>query len=492
MLVENQIIGRHKEIKIFQEFLSSNTSEFVAIYGRRRVGKTYLIKQFFGAQAGIFFELTGLSDGSLKDQLTNFSISLSKTFYQGAEMAVQKTWMDALRQLTLAIDNIPPNKRVTIFFDELPWLSTRKSGFLKALEYYWNTKWSNRKKLILIVCGSAASWMLEKIVYAKGGLHNRITVNIPLLPFTLSEVEDYLTYQNHKLSREQILQIYMVTGGIPHYLKALKKRYSVTQNINALCFQKGGLLFDEFEKLFYSLYEYPSIYIKIIRAIAKKTSGISRDTLIKSIKSSDGGYLNVMLKSLEEAGFICSFLPLGHTRRGIHYRLIDEYVLFYLHWIEPLHKKTRVTTTTSYWTNVIHTSAWYAWAGYAFEAVCWKHIDMIKKALGLDKIHTNWGDWRYIPEKSAKGAQIDLVLDRDDDCVTLCEIKHTEKDFVITKTYAKEIESKQVIYKEQTRTKKQILWCLITNNGIAENRYFRELIQHTVNLDDLYQDSNPG
>ena len=392
--MKNQIIGRQKEIKILESTLSSKSAEFVAIYGRRRIGKTYLIKQFFNKQSGIFFELTGLDGGGLKDQLNNFSNSLSKAFYQGAEMAVPKSWMDALRQLTSAIENTPSNKRIVIFFDELPWLATRKSGILKALEYYWNTHWSYRKKLILVLCGSAASWMLEKIVYAKGGLHNRITVNIPLQPFSLREVQDYLVYQGHQLSKEQVLRVYMVMGGVPHYLKGLKNNLSISQNINALCFQKGGLLFDEFDKLFHSLYEEPDIYIKIIRAIAKKTNGISREKLIKSIKSiSDGGYLNIMLKSLEEAGFISAFLPLGHTRRGVHYRLIDEYTLFYLNWIEPL-RKTRVTTTTSYWRTVIHTAAWHVWAGYAFEAVCLKHVDSIIKAIGLDKIHVYWGDWK--------------------------------------------------------------------------------------------------
>ncbi|MBX3708753.1 MAG: ATP-binding protein [Gammaproteobacteria bacterium] len=485
--MENKIVGRKKEIHMFEEVLTSKSAEFLAIYGRRRVGKTYLVKQFFESQSGIFFELTGLNDGNLKEQLANLSISLAKTFYDGAEMAIQKTWTDALRQLSKAIEGVPLNKRIFLFFDELPWLCTRKSGFLKALEYFWNSHWSNRKKLVLIVCGSAASWMLEKIIYAKGGLHNRITVSLSLLPFSLKEVEEYLEYHGHKLNREQALQIYMVTGGIPHYLKAIKKNYSVAQNINALCFQKNGLLFDEFNKLFYSLYEFPELYINIIRAIAKKANGISRDDLIKSIKSSDGGYLNVMLKSLEEAGFISSFLPLGHTRRGVHYRLIDEYVLFYLNWIEPLHKQTRITTTTSYWTKVIHTAAWYAWAGYAFEAVCWKHVDAIKSALGLDAIHVNWGDWRYIPEKSNKGAQIDLILDRDDDCITLCEIKHTEKDFAFTKSYSKDIETKQAIFKEQTRTKKQIQWCLIVSNGVVRNEYFKTLIDHVVVLDDLFK-----
>ena len=447
------IIGRKKELKILDEALSSSSAEFIAIYGRRRVGKTYLIKHFFSQLRGVYFELTGNED-NLHNQLKNFSISLSAAFYQNAEMAVQVSWMDALRQLTSAIEKTPKNKRITLFFDELPWLATPKSGFLKALEYFWNTNWVNRKKLILIVCGSAASWMLKKIIYDKGGLHNRITVNIPLLPFTLDEVHSFLNYRGHQFNEQQVLLIYMIMGGIPHYLKNIKKHVSIPQNINALCFQKGGLLLDEFDKLFHSLYDEPEIYIKIIRTIGKKNQGISRENLINSIKKiSDGGTFNVRLQSLEEAGFISKFIPLGHARRGQHYKLIDEYTIFYLHWIEPFKNKTRVSSSTLHWTSITRSATWHAWAGYAFEATCLKHIDFIKKALNIYHLQSFCGGWRYIPEKGKSGAQIDLVFDREDDCVTLCEIKHTDKPYVITKDYALELEKKKQIYKEITRTK---------------------------------------
>lgn len=480
------IIGRKKEQRILEEALSSNSAEFIAIYGRRRVGKTYLIKQFFSNLNGIFFEQTGNED-NLKNQLKNFSISLSNAFYQGTEIAVQSSWMDALRQLTSSIEKSPKNKRITIFFDELPWLATRKSGFLKALEYYWNTHWAYRKKLILIVCGSAASWMLKNIIFAKGGLHNRITVNIPLLPFTLAEAYSYLNYRGNQFSEQQVLQFYMVIGGVPHYLKNIKKSLSVSQNINSLCFQKGGLLFDEFDKLFHSLYEEPEIHIKIIRAIAKKKSGILREELIRNVKEiSDGGTLNMRLQSLEEAGFISAFLPLGHARRGIHYRLIDEYTIFYLNWIESYKRNTRVTSSGTYGVSMMRSPTWHAWAGYAFEAICLKHIDTIKKALGIDHIQAYCGDWRYVPDKGYTGAQIDLIFDREDDCVTLCEIKHTEKPFVITKDYALELEKKKSIYKERTRTKKQITWCLITSSGVVKNEHYNKLINHVINLKDLF------
>jgi hypothetical protein len=260
-----------------------------------------------------------------------------------------------------------------------------------------------------------------------------------------------------------------------------------TQSINTLCFQKGGLLLNEFSKLFHSLYDEPELYIKIIRVIAKKKSGISREELIESVKEiSDGGTLNMKLQGLEEGGFISTFLPLGHARRGIHYKVVDEYIIFYLYWIEPFIRKTRATSSGSHWLSIMRSSSWHAWAGYAFEAVCFKHIDAIKKALGIEHIISYYGDWRYRPEKNAQGAQIDLVFDREDDCVTLCEIKHTDKPFVLTKSYVLELNNKKSVYEQRTKTKKQTVWCLITNNGAVKNEHLEKVIGNVINLEDFF------
>lgn len=475
-----------------EEKLSSVSAEFIVVYGRRRVGKTYLIKQFFTQKTGVYFEQTGINNGSLKEQLSVFSESLSKAFYRGVSLTTPKSWMEALERLTAAIEGTPKNKRITIFFDELPWLATQKSGFIKALEYYWNTKWTYRKKLILIVCGSAASWMIENIIYAKGGLHNRMTAKIPLQPFTLKEAEFYLASLGINLNHQQILQIYMAIGGIPHYLKSIKKGLSAAQNINDLCFKKNGLLFNEFDILFHSLYEDPESYINIIRTIASKSQGMSRDDLIIKSKISSGGYLNSRLRSLEDAGFILTYLPVGHTRRGIHYRVIDEYTLFYLRWIKPMRDKTLGTTKTSHsWESIIKKPAWNTWVGYAFESICYKHIDVIKKVLRLDHIPTFCSNWQYQPNKNKKvdgetGSQIDLVLDRDDGCVTLCEIKYSEMPYSLSKEYAQELQIKEATFKKITRNKKQVFWVLIAANGALSNDILKKRIQQVITLDDFF------
>lgn len=483
------IIGREKEIAILQDKLLSQSAEFIAVYGRRRVGKTYLIKQFFSKRADVLFEQTGLNDGTMQEQLKIFTHSLSNAFYKGARMALPEDWMDALQQLTLAIDNTHENEQVVLFFDELPWLATKKSGFLKALEYFWNTRWTYRKGLILVVCGSAASWMLENIIYTKGGLHNRITARISLQPFNLRETEAYLKYRGVNLNRQQILQLYMVMGGVPHYLKAVQKGLSAAQNIGLICFQKNGLLFDEFNMLFHSLYEEPEVYLNIIRAIAKK-SRISRRELVDATKISDGGYLTARLRSLEEAGFIGSFLPGNHKRKGIHYKVIDEYTLFYFSWIEEFRKTTRgvVTDGSRYWESVMNKPTWFAWVGKAFEEVCFKHASAIKRKLEIEYILTKCYDWQYQPGKYSKesGAQIDLVLDREDGCTMCYEIKYSDKPYIVTKKFVEKLKRKEAVYRKKTKSKKQIFWVLIAANGASENQYLKDTIYHVITLEDLF------
>jgi len=493
-IMAESIIGRYEELSLLEEKLTSVSSEFIAVYGRRRVGKTYLIKQFFSKQTGIYFEQTGINDGSLREQLIIFSKCLSKAFYKNAKMGVPKNWMEALEALSNAIDGVPKNKRVTLFFDEVPWLSTPKSGFIRALEYYWNTQWVYRKKLVLIVCGSAASWMIENIIYARGGLHNRITAKIALQPFTLKETELYLSKREINLNRQQILQIYMAMGGIPHYLNEIKKGISAAQNINNLCFKNGGLLINEFNILFHSLYEDPESYINIIRTLAQKSQGMGREDLIEKSKMSNGGRLNAKLRSLEDAGFIMSYLPVGHKKKGVHYRVVDEYVLFYLTWIESMLNEVIGTTKSKhYWESCIKKPSWNAWSGYAFESICFKHIDVITKILGLDYIPKRYSNWQYQPKKKAagdEGAQIDLVYDREDGCVTLCEIKYSENPYLVTTSYAQALQKKEDIFNKIMRSKKQVFWALITVNGAIENDAFKSKINRVVVLDDLFQSSD--
>ena len=475
--------------KALRELLSSSKPEFYALYGRRRVGKTFLIREFFSEQNCIFFQSIGIKEGNLSQQLSAFTVEIGNTFYDRAELKPQKSWMDCFEQLTKGIALVPKNKKVVLFFDEFPWMATRRSGLLQALDYYWNRHWVNDKRLKLIICGSSASWIIKKILNSKGGLHNRVTGTLLLEPFSLDETKKYLNSLGVHLNLKQILQLYLVMGGIPHYLSYIKKGLSATQNIDIMGFTKNGLLYNEFNKLFSSLFEHSEVHEAIIEIIANHRDGIGQAELIRLTSSvSSGGRVSEKLKELEQAGFIISFIPYGHQQKGMYYRVIDEYTLFYFRWIKPIvstiQKQDR---TKGFWESQHNTPAWRSWSGYAFEAICYKHIAQIRKGLHINS-GALVGSWRYVPRKKSKemGAQIDLLFDRNDGVITICEIKHTEDPFLIDKQYANKLLNKVNVYKQKTQSDKQIFIALVSANGMKPSLYSEELITGVVTLEDLF------
>ena len=395
--------------------------------------------------------------------------------------------MNAFEELTKAIEGLKTKLRVVLFFDELPWMATKRSKILQALDYYWNRRWSKNSRIKLIVCGSSASWIIKNIIYNKGGLHNRYTKSLLLKPFTLHETKMFLENNKINLNDKQVLLLYMVMGGVPHYLKQIKKGLSSPQNINQLCFSENGILFSEFDKLFKSLFDHAKVYIELIKIIAEVREGVSRSYIEKKSKfSKKGGTLTDRLKDLELAGFIKSFLPLGHARQGEYYRLIDEYSYFYLNWIEP-EKQTLIgqELENKFWLKKTGSPQYYNWMGYAFEAVCYKHISQIRKALKIDG-GSKVGSWRYIPRNEAeKGTQIDLLFERDDNTITLCEIKCTESPFALDKKYYECLLNKVKVYKTVTRTQKQIFVGLVTASGIKSTKYSEKIIDGIVTLEDV-------
>ena len=482
-----EILGREKEIEILDDVWNSKEAEFVTIYGRRRVGKTYLVRQFF-SEKGLYLEASGAKDKPLRTQLENFIKSLSKTFFGGIPLANPTSWDAAFDLLTKELEKHPKSEKITIFLDELPWMSTKRSGLLQSLDYYWNMHWSKLPQVMLIVCGSAASWMLEKLIYAKGGLHKRITRKILLEPYTLKETQQFLQNRGIQLNQKQILDIYMAIGGIPFYLKGVKKGFSAAQNIDSLCFEKNGLLYDEFKNLFKSLFEQSEINLTIVREIVKHGNQMTREKLIEAIGIHSGGSLNKRLSELEAAGFIQSFLPYGKTKRDHYYRVIDEFSLFHIRWIEPFLASKMIRDEQGYWQNLVKTPAVSSWAGYAFETICLKHIGQIKKAVGLTKVASKTGNWQFIPKKGSdeEGVQIDLLFDREDGVITLCEIKYSENPFVIDKSYAKKLMQKSDTFEKKTKTSKQIFLVFITTNGLKPSIWSDELVQQEATLKDLF------
>lgn len=469
------LIGRVQEINSLQSILESKDSEMVAVIGRRRVGKTFLVQSVY--ETHICFAMTGTQTAPLKQQLHNFALQMAHFANSAVPLATPASWAEAFHQLSTYIDAKKFKQKKVIFIDELPWLATHKSGFLSALGYFWNS-WASRKNIVLVICGSAASWMIEKVVHHKGGLHNRITKLISLEPFTLAETNEYLMSRKVSLNHYQIVQLYMAMGGIPHYLKEVKPGLSAVQNIDAICFKKNGLLRNEFSQLYPALFDNSENHMTIIRALASKWKGLTRKEVVNIGKLPDGGRVSKYLTELDYSGFISTYLPFGKSKKDAMYRLTDEYSLFYLKFIE----NSRISS----WLKLSQLPVWKSWSGYAFENVCLKHINLIKQALGISGVYTENSSYWFKGNDKDQGFQIDLLIDRQDQSINLCEMKFSDSEFNIDKAYAKILRERVSQFKARTKTKKHVFVTFVTTFGLKQNSHSIGLINHDITMDALF------
>lgn len=471
-----ELIGREKEIEALDRVAKSPKSEFVALYGRHRVGKTYLVREYFSYKFD--FALTGLANATTVQQLANFTAVMQRAD-ENTATTVPENWFSALQILIRHLEKITEDRKKIIFLDELPWLDTPKSDFLTALEHFWNSWASARKDIILVTCGSAASWMINKLINNHGGLHNRVTERLRIEPFNLQETEQMLLAKNIVYDRYQIAELYMVTGGIPFYLDAVIPGQSVAQNVERLCFTKGGLLANEFQNLFKSLFKNAERHEQVILALASKTKGLTRKEIRDFTGLPSGGTLTRLLEELEESGFIGRYIPFNGRKRDVLFRLADFYSRFYLKFI-----KGNSNFQPGVWTNTLDSPAKRAWAGYAFEQICIEHLPQIKAALGISGVVTQFSTWKS--KTSDPGAQIDIVIDRRDRTVNLCEVKFSVAPFTIDKAYAEKLRNKIGAFRTETGTKKSVFLTMITSFGVKENMYSGGLVQGKVVLGDLF------
>lgn len=481
----DEIFARNRELKLLEALYESGNPEFLAVYGRRRIGKTYLIRHFF-KNKGLYFALTGVKGASLRKQLKNFTEEYTRVFGAKEKNKAPSNWQEAFSQLRNAVKGIKQFERIILFFDELPWLATPRSGFLEDLDHFWNRCMSEDNRVIVVVCGSAASWMIRKIVHNKGGLHGRLTAQIRLLPFDLKETEEYLRQRGVILNRKAIMDIYMALGGIPKYLNYVQKGQSAIQIVGHLCF--GGPLTDEFGELYVALFENYTRHVSVVKALAEHPGGLTKSQIANATGLTAGGGQNIILEELEQSGFIMGMKDFGKQKKERRYILVDEYSLFYLKWWPKAQENNLRGVDTMFWTNVFNSPLGQSWAGYAFENVCIKHLINIKKALGIAGVLTSASSWAYKPAKGSaeKGTQIDLLIDRADNCINLCEIKYCNEEFVITKAYDKELREKRSIFLSQTKTRKSVFITLISPYGVNKNSGYFGTADVTLTMDDLF------
>ena len=470
------LIGRKKEKQVLTNALQEEYSQFIAVYGRRRVGKTFLIRESFNYQ--FCFQYTGAANISSRKQLARFRMALKEHGLK--DVAVITNWILAFSELKRFINTQPAGKKV-VFLDELPWMDAPRSGFLSELESFWNDWASARKDIVFVVCGSATSWMIKKIIKNKRGLHNRLNHRIALQPFYLRECEALMKSRNIVMTRKQILEGYMIFGGVPYYWSLLECGASLSQEIDRLVFSRDGELYDEFKMLYAALFKKPDPYVKVIELLAKKKKGMTRLELIEAGKLEDNGRLTEILNDLEWCGFIRGYSMLGRKVKDEIFQLIDHYTLFYYEFINGKRR------SKNYWQAMQGRPQHNTWCGLAFERVCLWHIDQIKMKLGISGVLTDEYAWRCLPDKKTgrKGVQIDLLIDRSVGIIDLCEMKYSKKEYAITENYETELIQKKSIFSEVTQTKNAVHTVMITSNGLTHNAYTGE-IQNELDLNDLF------
>ena len=469
------IIGRKDAQYELEQLCQTPRAEFAVVYGRRRVGKTYLVREYFGNSFA--FYATGVAGGNARAQMASFNKSLHE--YGGKGGA--RTWYEAFDQLEQLLDapdvcrEESGGKRV-IFIDEMPWLDSPRTDFRMALDLFWNRWGSARHDVLLIACGSATSWIIKHLFKNRGGLHNRVTARIHLAPFTLGECEQYYQANGIVLTHHQMIESYMVFGGVPYYLDLLRPRFGLVQNIDRLCFSEHGALRGEFDELYRSLFKHPERHEAVVRALATKASGLTRTELVKASGLPDGGSLTTTLEELEECGFIRRYRDFAKQKEGGIFQLIDPFSLFYLRFMEG-------AASSTYWSEHYQTGAVNAWEGYAFELVCLLHTEQLRAALGIAGVAAEASAWRGGAGDAA--FQVDLVLDRADGIVDLCEMKFSEQPYTLGKREYDRLVARREAFRSATGTNKALRLVMVCAGGLVRNEY-ANAIQATIAGDELF------
>lgn len=483
MNIEQKLIGRECEKAALNSYFSSGRSEFIAVYGRRRVGKTFLIRKCVDDKFAFF--MTGVHGASKTDQLLNFSIAMQK-YTASATISIQRNWLLASHSLAQHLETLPEGNKY-VFIDELPWMDTPKSGFIAALENFWNSWASLRNDIKLIVCGSATSWMINNLIHNRGGLHNRLTHHIIVNPFTLHECEEYFATYHFGYSRKQIAECYMIMGGIPYYMSMLDRSRSLAQNIDQLFFSDNAELADEFSDLYRALFRKSNTHVSVVTALAAKGIGMTRQELVKATGVVDNGLFSTVLEELEQCGFIRTYEPFGSSdtsngkrqKRNTIFQLVDFYTMFYFKFI-----KRNNYHDPHFWSTSLNSPTHNTWAGLSFEMLCMSHVEAIKRKLGISGVQTIVCSWRSTSTEG-NGAQIDLLIDRKDDTVNVCEMKYCNSEYTIDRNYEERLSQRLQTFAKETQTKKSLILTLVTTFGLKQNEH-SAIVQQQIVLDDLF------
>ncbi|MBQ9211326.1 MAG: AAA family ATPase [Clostridia bacterium] len=473
------LTGREEEIRRLTQCMNETNAQLVVLYGRRRVGKTFLVNEFFDGRFD--FLLTGVYNEKKEVQLRHFAEELAS--HLRAEVPIPRDWSEAFHLLEEYLSSLPAEEKKVVFFDEMPWLDTKMSDFLPAFEYFWNHYGALTHHLVFIVCGSASAWMTKNIDKNKGGLFHRKTCSLFLEPFSLHQTEQYLLSRGISWSRYDIAECYMILGGIPYYLSLLTSEKSLHDNIDNLFFRKRAELWDEFAQLYRTIFSSHESYIRIVEALSSRRHGLQRNEIAAKARIADNGKLSEMLENLVNSDFVRIEAIFQGRKSELRYQLRDYYTWFYFKFIKDYPGRDE-----HFWRNSYQSPAKIAWCGLTFEQLCKDHIPQIKQKLGIAGVLSESSSWQTHGDEESDGAQVDLLIDRKDHVINLCEIKYSLNQFVIDKDYDLELRNKIGAFLRATKTTKNIQNTMITTYGVKQNKY-SSLINTQVTLDDLFSPS---
>ncbi|MBU0505584.1 MAG: ATP-binding protein [bacterium] len=465
-ILKQDFFGRKEYVKTLQRLRKNRGSSVVVVYGRRRVGKTSLIQKAF--ENDKIFNFEGLENQETNKQIINFVTQLK--FQAKKEVSVEhiKTWHEAL----YALINVAKKEPCVIVLDEFQWMANYRSELVSVLKMMWDQHLSKLNNVTLVLCGSIASFMVKKVIHSSA-FYGRIETEIHLQPFQLHETAKMLESKGF----DEILEAQILLGGIPLYLKLARNFPSIRMAVNELAFSSEGYFFNEFSKIFTSHFGKNSNYRMILDLLAKNPKGVLRKNISQQLKTTTGGTLTGVLYNLEQAGFIRTLKPFDKkmNSRHVKYVLSDPYIHFYLQFIKP-HEKQIKTGIKNIGLNIFQGSKYQSWCGYGFENLCWEHAGIISQLLGFSGIDFVVGPYFKPSNSGQKGCQIDLLFDRADKVITLCEMKYRLTP--IGKDVIAEVEKKAQLL--ENITNKTIQKVLVTKSEptkeLIASGYFYKII----------------
>lgn len=477
MTALNPFFGRNYEISLLGEEFKKPAASLIVVYGRRRVGKTRLITEFYKDKGlwkfdGVEGEPRSVQIQNMLEQLSVYS---KDEIYKSIKCA---SWLDFVKILNRAISESGAKYKRAVFLDEFPYMCSGRTDFVSAIKWAWDNLWNDKPGFSLVLCGSVASFMVKKVVKSSA-LYGRVNLEICLKPFFLPEVFEFF---GKKKSIREICDLYMFCGGIPEYLHKINKAQSVSQNIARLAFCKDGYFVNEFDRLFKDVFKEENIYKRIIMELSRFGS-LKGPEIAERLNIATGGGFVKYMEHLELAGFVKSFSPLDKAgdSKLKRYKLDDEYLLFYFKFIYPNLKRIQDNTNAAHALSLFHSRPYKSWAGFAFERLCLKHAPNIIKYLKIDQLVKNYGAYFDRKNNSRSGVQIDLLFERYDSVVTICELKYY--DGFVGKWIIDEVEKKVAVLGE---TKKTVEKVLITTNGITKDMADANYFSRVVLIDELF------